>query len=260
MKTQFKFTALAALTALSFSASQASAQENLAFEGFKLSVGAGMGSTGGTAKTAGSGNYDHGAGEDSTDAAFTGDYAISGNSNFKPESFTGRVEVGFDWAIDERGIIGLSLSKDFGSKNALANLPTSMDLDTDGTCSVTPCDSSVTFRDSSPNIIVQNPYALALRAGYVMSKDTMLYTKISYAQTKVGGDISKTAHGIGLGLGFEANLSTHWFVRGELETIRYREFDVTTSLTGVGDFTSGSVTDKIKLSNNAARVLIGVRF
>lgn len=87
----------------------------------------------------------------------------------------------------------------------------------------------------------------------------MVFVKISYAQSKLTGDYNKTVRGAGLGLGFEANLRESWFMRGELEAIQYAAFNATTSFSDSDSFV-GTVTDRIKLRSNAARIMIGVRF
>jgi hypothetical protein len=85
----------------------------------------------------------------------------------------------------------------------------------------------------------------------------MVFAKISYAQSKLTGDFNKTVRGAGVG--FEANLSESWFMRGELEAIQYAAFNATTSFSDSDSFV-GTVTDRIKLRSNAARIMIGVRF
>lgn len=252
MKFSSKFSVIVGLFMLALFSSQVSAQENLSLKGLKFSLGAGLTTAGGTSTTTGSGVYtDAGS---ALVAASAGNYVISSSSSFKPSNFIGRVELGYDWAVKERGILGLSLSKDFKSTDASANLGSTLTVN--GACTVGTCASSVSFRDS-PSVVMDGPYALALRAGYATTKDSMLYTKLFYARSKVSGTFADTAHGVGLGLGFESNLSDHWFMRGELETIRYSSFDVTTTF---ADSFVGSVTDHIKLRSNSARVLIGVRF
>jgi len=246
---------LIGLLAFGMCSGHALAQDNIAFEGYKLSVGAGMVSAGGTSTTTGTGSFD--SSSESESSTGTGTYNINSSSSFNPNNFVGRLELGYDWAVNENGILGLSLSKDFRSSNTSSNLVSSLTLD-ETTCTAI-CSSSASFR-SSPSIIMDGPYALAFRAGYATTKNSMLYAKISYAQSKLTGEFNKTVRGAGLGLGFEANLSESWFMRGELEAIQYAAFDATTALTGTGDFTSGSVTDRIKLRSNAARIMIGVRF
>jgi hypothetical protein len=214
-----------------------------------------MTSAGGTATSSGSGTYTSvvSAGSNNTGA---GVYLISNSSSFKPNGYIGRAELGYDWAVNERGIIGLSLSKDFSSSDTSASLSTTSTL---SSCSVVnTCDTTNTFRDS-PTIVVQGPYALALRLGYVTAKETMVYAKLAYANAKISGTFSERAHGIGVGLGFESNLSKHWFMRGEVESIFYNSFDVTTTINDTTVFV-GSVKDTIKLSSNSARLLIGLRF
>ncbi|MGB4345456.1 MAG: outer membrane beta-barrel protein [Burkholderiaceae bacterium] len=257
MKFSFNRSALMGLFALAMCNGQAFAEDNLAFEGFKLSLGAGMVSAGGTATTTGTGVF---SGNDTTAAgtgAFSGDYIVSNSSSFNPNNFVGRLELGYDWAVNENGILGLSLSKDFRSSDTLATLGSTLTLDPDGICitGVGLCSSSPSFR-TSPSIVMDGPYALALRAGYATTKNSMVYAKISYAQSKLTGEFNKTVRGAGLGLGFEANLSESWFMRGELEAIQYAAFDVTSSVAGF----TGTVTDSIKLRSNAARIMIGVRF
>jgi hypothetical protein len=251
MKFSVKFSAIVGLFALMMCSSQVFAQENLSFKGLKIAGGASMTSAGGTATTSGSGTYTSVVGSALTG---TGTYLISSNSSFKPNGYIGRAELGYDWAVNERGIIGLSLSKDFSSSDTSASLSTTSTLDS-SSCTTT-CDSSYTFRDS-PTVVLQGPYALALRLGYVTAKETMVYAKLAYANAKISGTFSERAHGIGVGLGFESNLSKHWFMRGEVESIFYNSFDVTTTINN--DFV-GSVKDTIKLSSNSARLLIGLRF
>ncbi len=236
---------------------QAFAEDNLAFEGFKLSLGVGMVSAGGTATTTGTGVF---SGTDLTVGGgagiFSGDYSATNNSSFNPNNFVGRLELGYDWAVNENGILGLSLSEDFRSSNtsaALGSTLTLVDCDVD---SVGTCSSTASYR-TSPSISMDGPYALALRAGYATTKNSMVFVKISYAQSKLTGDFNKTVRGVGLG--FEANLSESWFMRGELEAIQYAAFDATTSFSDSDTFV-GTVTDRIKLRSNAARIMIGVRF
>lgn len=263
MKYNAKLSVLMGILGLVICSFDAFAQENLSFEGFKLAVGAGMTSAGGTAKTTGTGIYSgdttSAGGGAASGGPYSDTYRIDSSSSFEPNKYIGRVELGYDWAINENGIIGLSLSKDFKSNSISAGLGTTLTLD-NASCVDTgvgdPCPSSVDFRES-PSMTMDGPYSLALRAGYVTTKDSMVFAKISYANSKVHGDINKTAHGLGLGLGFEANLSEHWFMRGELETIQYAKFDVTTQF---NDSFVGTTTDQIKLRTNSARVLIGVRF
>ncbi len=237
---------------------RAFAEDNLGSEGFKLSLGAGMVSAGGAAITTGTGVF---SGDDTTTSgggAFSGDYIVSNSSSFNPNNFVGRLELGYDWAVNENGILGLSLSKDFRSSNTSANLGSTLTLDPDGTCSTGTCFSSASFR-SSPSISMDGPYALALRAGYATTKNSIVFAKVSYAQSKLTGDFNKTVRGVGLGLGlgFEASLIESWFMCVELEAIQYAAFDATTSF---NDTFVGTVTDRIKLRSNAARIMIGVRF
>lgn len=215
MKFGVKFSAIVGLFTLAMCNSQVFAQENQSFKGLKLMLGAGMTSAGGTSTTTGSGTFVT-ASTLGGNAGGTGTYTIADSSSFKPNNYIGRVEVGYDWAVKERGILGLSLSKDFKTVDAAATLGTTLTL-TAGTCSTADCSTSASFRDA-PSVTMDGPYALALRAGYATTKDTMVYAKLSYARSKVSGTFNDTAHGVGLGLGFEGNLSEHWFMRGELES------------------------------------------
>ena len=199
MKFHVKLSAIVSLFVIAMCSTQVYAQENESFKGLKLVLGAGMTSAGGTSTTTGSGVYTGSEGAAAGADIAAGTYTTSVSSSFNPNSFIGRVELGYDWAVQERGILGLSLSKDFKTMNPAATLGTTL---TDGT-------DSVTFRDS-PSVLMDGPYALALRAGYATTKDTMVYAKISYARSKISGTFTDTANGVGLGLGFEGNLSEHW--------------------------------------------------
>lgn len=258
MKFSFNRSALMGLFALAMCNGQAFAEDNLAFEGFKLSLGAGMVSAGGTATTTGTGIYTEadGSGSDPT-TGFAGSYNASSSTSFNPNNFIGRLELGYDWAVNENGILGLSLSKDFRSSNTSPIVGSSLALVSEELCTEGTCSSTISNFRSSPSMSMDGPYALALRAGYAATKNSMVFVKISYAQSKLTGDYNKTVRGAGLGLGFEANLSESWFMRGELEAIQYAAFDATTSFS---DTFVGTVTDRIKLRSNAARIMIGVRF
>jgi hypothetical protein len=203
------------------------------------------------------------------------------NNNFvsrftaQPQKYMPRLEIGLNFAVEQSGVIGITLSKDFGKLGQRWDLPTDIPVFRN---SEDPRDVSIR-NDGSGYSTLEGPLALGIKAGYAFTNSTMGYLKVSYNQAKFVAEglmldntdnypqISKTLDGVGLALGFESNLSEHIFLRGELEAIHYKTFK------NNGENTLGTVnalgetrdydaewTDKYELRQHAGRLLLGVRF
>jgi hypothetical protein len=210
-------------------------------------------------------------------------YQFDDRTTSQPQKYLPRLEIGYNFAIDQSSILGITISKDFGKTGQRWDLVTSANVNSDGT--LAPDDYSVNFRGDNDTgySTLEGPLAIGLKAGYAFTNSTMAYLKISYNQAKFvpnrvllgnstfnNGEDTKTLDGAGLALGFESNLSKHIFLRGELEAIHYRS----AKINGYYCLTDSSLcdpddpddeegarwTDKYELRQHAGRLLLGVRF
>lgn len=96
---------------------------------------------------------------------------------------------------------------------------------------------------------IDSHYGIAIRPGYVLIENVMLYGKLSYlrahvktkvVQTDAIGDFlsdanSRNISGIGYGFGLEAALSQQWNVRVEYEHVDYNDYTETTVIGAESD-------------------------
>jgi hypothetical protein len=224
------------------------------------------------------------------------DQQFDERSTSQPQKYLPRLEIGYNFAIDQSSILGITISKDFGKTNQRWDLSPSVNVGLEDP-------ATVDFRNGYETgySTLEGPLAIGLKAGYAFTNSTMAYLKISYNQARFSvndamlardddneyravlnnGKNTKTLDGVGLALGFESNLSKHIFLRGELEAIHYRsakiqgdycslEFPLEDSCYSGGpneEFNNDSGeqigarwTDKYELRQHAGRLLLGVRF
>lgn len=151
------------------------------------------------------------------------------------------VELGYNFKVSNNFLLGMSIGADFGKKNSRSvnsqsntvTNPSYSDTysnhdgeggegSTSDSWSST-ATGSYTVADRTVNAnSLGNKIFIALKPSYAITDSTMIFAKVSYNQSKADlGTEKVTVRGVGFGAGFETNLSKNWFLRGEIESVKY---------------------------------------
>ncbi len=119
--------------------------------------------------------------------------------NFGSQSFVPSVELGYNYAIDDKFVLGLTGTYDF-TKTDAGQLGNSYTLQ------------------------MENHYSINLKPGYVVSPNAMIYATVGYNSgtgkiTNVDG--TKSFNGIGYGFGATLLLDKNIFMKIEAQRIDY---------------------------------------
>lgn len=175
------------------------------------------------------------------------------------------ISLGYNFALDQKFLIGLEANYD------LSKGPKHTSTDTE-TVSV--------YTDSysgNTTLRQKNHWSLAVKPGYALTKDVMVYAKLAYHNAKL--DINSTStnnddlsigfkqKGIGFGAGTEINLNKNLFLRAEVEQITYKSKSASreTPLADLqfnDDYTmeAGADTISAKTKSTVGTISIGYRF
>lgn len=183
------------------------------------------------------------------------------------------IELGYNFKVSNSFLLGMSIGADFGKKKSRSvnrdsnNVTNKVWNDSyygggvydsgtgcvEGDCNTYSWESTaegsyrVADRTVNENSL-GNKIFIALKPSYAITDSTMIYAKVSYNQSKADlGTEKVTVRGVGFGAGFETNLSKNWFLRGEIESVKYSgDKDY------VGYSVSNSMTDSTNASNAGA--------
>jgi hypothetical protein len=250
------------------------------FKGFNFSLGASLQQSTMDAREHGNGSWnDVITTDDGTtfDGYGEGEYStldVGGNFNYdRTTALPSRgqilpeVELGYNFKVSNNFLLGMSIGADFGKKksrsvNRESNNVTNEvwgDNYCDGDCSSgeggegtsysweSTATGSYRVADRTVNAnSLGNKIFIALKPSYAVTDSTMIFAKVSYNQSKADlGTEKVTVRGVGFGAGFETNLSKNWFLRGEIESVKY---------SGDKDYVGYSVSNSMTDNTNATNV------
>ena len=198
-----------------------------------------------------------------------GDPATLNSSSITPlgskQSIVPSISLGYNFALDQKFLIGLEANYDLskGPKHASTDNET-VSVYTDS------YSGNTTLRQ-------KNHWSLAVKPGYALTKDVMVYAKLAYHNAKL--DINSTSSnnddlsvsfkqkGMGFGAGTEINLNKNLFLRAEIEQITYKSKSASREtpapdLQQGNDYVMLNGTDTIsaKTKSTVGTISIGYRF
>ncbi len=265
--------ALGTMLALSAAPSIALADSADNFKGPNLSLGMGIQSSTFKTQEQGAGTWTGNGDVSGYSGSFSYDRQIEWPND--AAKFGGKMELGYNVKLDENFLLGASLTGDFtkllsGSKKSSSAGAMSCLTGSGGfsaECATSSGDggspstgaftdtANLNLRSLTNEMTLKNRFGLALRPMFVITDQTAFYFKFSYNIADASGFASTIqVRGPGYGAGFETNLSSNWFLRAEIEQIRYtgncNDESASVNVTTSGD---GGVSGSAKTSYNSGK-------
>jgi outer membrane immunogenic protein len=147
------------------------------------------------------------------------------------EGAFGTVQIGYDYQLSSRFVLGAFLDYDFTSIS-----------------------TEVRVFESSFDIDLDHMWSIGARAGWLTSPDTMVYALVAYTQGEYSADdfdFEVDVHGWSIGAGLETRLADNWTLKGEY---RVTQFDEETL------FAEDGFSIDAEPSVHTARVVLSYRF
>lgn len=169
-----------------------------------------------------------------TEGGDYGSFELFGLDGIGGEGALGTVQVGYDYQLSSRFVIGAFADYDFTSIST---------------------EVRVFGGEFEGDIDLDNMWSIGARAGFLTSPDTMVYALVAYTRGEYdlsdlgGGDID--VNGWSVGAGIETRLADNWTLKGEY---RFTQFDNENLFDGDG------ISIDAEPSVHTGRVVLSYRF